>query len=364
MKAVIFGNGLNIKFGGKDYLNYKILRRGFNLLQQERRSHEVVPPVILQFSHVMCKEVPKIIEGMYDSTTDDLEDELKRFKKKYESQRISDFGSIGMEDYFFLLHIIFQYNRAQYKGTDEEEIFSLQIEKEATECFKDLCLMGIYNNNKINMLYKKYPPEFIKFVNQFDHVFTTNYDLNLDNIYSGKVQHIHGQFDVLDQLYDPKSFRNSLGDDQFNKNHLVNPEKYKYLHSTALMCYSGKQKIEQSLAKKNLNLITIGDIEKVPDSMVNPIAKQLAIEAKKKQLEDTSLQFQYLKALDNYNNFTGELTIIGLSSNNDNHIFRKNSDIAYTYYYFSDEDLAIAKDVLPNSAVFEPVKNLWDRVHK
>lgn len=364
MRAVIFGNGLNIKFGGKDYFNGKIIRRGFSSLQQNKKVYEMVPVETVQLLKVMYKTVPDIIAGLYDDIDNTLTNELAHFKKSYDSSKITDIGSVGMEDYFLVLHLIYQNKRIHNQGTITESTFSIEKEKEAMECFRDLCLMGIYNNGKINQLYQRYSNQFSDFVNRFDLVFTTNYDSNLDTIYQGTVQHIHGQFDVLDQLYNPNSFRNSLSDDQFNRNKLVNLEKYRYLHSTALMNYSGQQKFEQLTLKKELNELTVKDIMKVPDSMVDSEAKQLAIEAKKKQVNDSSLMFQYSEALEAYLDFTGELSIIGLSASNDNHIFTDHNQVKYTYYYFSEEDLILAQKILPESAKFKAVQDLWEELKK
>ncbi|ASN60922.1 hypothetical protein CG419_09960 [Latilactobacillus curvatus] len=360
MKGIIFGNGLNIKFGGKAYFNGKILRRGFSLLQQKKDVYSVVPPETLDFFKEMYKSVPDIIDGLYDNVDTSVKVELKHFKENYILKDITDIGSIGMEDYFLVLHLIFQYNRNFYRGTDNEMYYNVTAEQQAAECFRDLCLLGIYNGGKLDKLHTRYSAKFIEYINQFDSVFTTNYDVNLDAVYRGSVQHIHGQFDVLDQRYDPLSFRNMLSDNQFNKNNLINPEKYLFLHSTALMDYSGQHKFDKLMAEKNLNNITVQEIMKVPDSMVNIESKELAIEAKNKQKENPSLEFQYSKALEKYMDFSGELSIIGLSASNDNHIFVNHKKVKYMYYYYSAEDLKLAKRILPNGSIYKPVQELWD----
>lgn len=100
MRAVIFGNGLNIKFGGKDYFNGKIIRRGFSSLQQNKKVYEMVPVETVQLLKVMYKTVPDIIAGLYDDIDNTLTNELAHFKKSYDSSKITDIGSVGMEDYF------------------------------------------------------------------------------------------------------------------------------------------------------------------------------------------------------------------------------------------------------------------------
>jgi len=363
MDAVIFGNGLNIKFGGTNYLNGKIIRRGFGLIQQDKKSHDVVPPEILDLFKKMYEEVPDITVGLYDGLDSEIDDDLIDFKNNYKSRKLVDMGSVGMEDYFLVLHLIYTYNRINQKDKSIKKFFDKSNEETANECFKDLCLMGIYNNGKINQLYKRYSPRFKNFINQFDTVFTTNYDSNLDTVYQGhdEVQHIHGKFDELDQLYDKESLRNSLSDQQFKRNHLINPKKYSYLHSTALMSYSGQSKYKSMKDRLNLDSLKIEDILKTPDSMVDATAKKLAIEAKEIQAKNPDKHFQRPEAFKKYIDFKGNLSVIGLSPSNDNYIF-SNRDVHFIYYFFSNEDRNLAKQILPKSSEFKSVNELWDKL--
>lgn len=361
MKSILFGNGLNMKFGGSKYNNSKILRRGFNTLQQNKKLHLICPPEILKLFNRMYESVSDVVQGSYDKIADDCGEELKHFKNNYAQMIINDIGQIGMEDFFLVLHLMFKYNRLNNPSKNAKELYSIEQERMATECFRDLCLVGIYNFGKINKLHQRYSEKFISYINEFDNVFTTNYDLNLDSVYNGVVQHIHGQFDVLDQLYDPNSFRNSLSDNQFETNNLINIPEYEYLHSTALMNYSGMNKFEYIMNEHRLNNLTIEDILALPEGSAKKSEIKLALEAKQKMKEDPSLHFQEYDAYEEFEKISGELTIIGLSSANDNHIFKQinHKHLSTTFYYYSDEDKYLANKVMPNSTSFESTLNLW-----
>jgi len=51
---------------------------------------------------------------------------------------------------------------------------------------------SIYNNGKINSIYQHFPQRFIEFVNEFDCIFTTNYDKNIELATGREVLYLHG----------------------------------------------------------------------------------------------------------------------------------------------------------------------------
>ncbi|PBQ22522.1 hypothetical protein CNR29_00225 [Levilactobacillus brevis] len=362
MKNVLFGNGLNMKFGGNEYRNGEILQRGFDILSQDKTMQILCPPETLEFFNKMYESASDVANGLYDDAADDCESELHHFKINYGQKSIDDIGQVGMEDYFLVLHLMFRWNRKYNSMEDAKKIFSIEQERMATECFRDLCLVGIYNLGNINNLSKRYSKEFISYINDFDNVFTTNYDLNLDEVYNGTVQHIHGQFNILDQLYDPHSFRNSLSDDQFRTHNLKNIPGYEYLHSTALMNYSGKSKFNYMMNEHRLNNLSMEDILALPAGSAKESEIKLALEAKERMKKDSSLRFQEYDAYENFKKISGSLTIIGLSPENDNHIFDQVNKLNTIFYYYSDEDKISAENTMKKSTSFKKVSDLWKKL--
>ncbi|TWW13280.1 hypothetical protein LABALGNA3A7_06800 [Dellaglioa algida] len=357
MKSILFGNGLNIKFNKSEYSNDEILKRGLKFVKMDEKMQKICPPETLNLLDAMFQTVPDIVAGCYDAVARDCIKELAHFKANYSNKNINNVGQIGIEDYFLVIHLIYSYNRS-VNNTDGD--YNVDKEKSAQECYRALCLAGIYNLGAINKLYTMYSDKFIEYINSFDEVFTTNYDSNLDSIYFGEVQHIHGKFDELHELYDPNSFRNSLSDDQFTSNNLINIRGYEYLHSTALMSYSGINKFKKINNVHNLNKLTIEQIRAVPEGSVKEKDRELAIEAKEAIEKDSSLRFQEYDAYNKFKNLKGDITIVGLSAANDNHIFRQIDNLNIYFYYFSNADKELATEVLPSSAKLENVEKMWE----
>ena len=80
------------------------------------------------------------------------------------------------------------------------------------EALRIAYLFAIYNDGKLNELYRLYPRKFVDYLKDFDTIFTTNYDSNVDSVVEKTVYHIHGQFDKLASVYDRTSFRNQMPD--------------------------------------------------------------------------------------------------------------------------------------------------------
>src|SRR5690625_2678470 len=96
---------------------------------------------------------------------------------------------------------------------------------------------AIYNHGKLNELHKQYSDRFLEYLLQFDKIFTTNYDKNIELATGKDAYHIHGQFDRYSEVYNPGSFRNQLDDDPLKDIH--NDIEFMYLQSTALSTHCG-----------------------------------------------------------------------------------------------------------------------------
>lgn len=97
---------------------------------------------------------------------------------------------IGFEDYY-LLHDLCCHKT----GTGNPDQFYVR------EALRIAYLFAIYNDGKLNELYRLYPRKFVDYLKDFDTIFTTNYDSNVDSVVEKTVYHIHGQFDKLASVY-------------------------------------------------------------------------------------------------------------------------------------------------------------------
>ena len=82
------------------------------------------------------------------------------------------------------------------------------------------------------------------------------------------------------------------------------------------------------------------------------------------KVNNEDLQFEEQYPINEFKSISGELKIIGLSPNNDTHIFEivnNNGNLKEVIYYYYDEtECEVIKSLLSNFTVeFLPVKNLW-----
>ena len=345
-------------------MNRKIIKRARNNLYTGTYPKNLYHFDTILYFEKLFQNVPAILKGDYDPyTTGIRKGSLDHFKNRYSGRKTIKLDDVGMEDYF-LIHFLVS-NRCNTVNPDRYII---------TQSIKMMLVDSIYNGGKIQELHKNYSKKFINYLNTFQNIFTTNYDRNLEVASSSNVHYLHGAFHILSEVYDPDSFRNSLADNQFVKNGLSNPEGYEYLHSTALMAYSGEDKeflsefpdiANQALEKlvddykTNLTLRNVIDQWEYAES---PLERNTYSAIMLKLKED--VEFQTTDSFNSFEEIEGELQILGLSPENDNHIFSRineNSKITkIVFYYFSEDDKKAAQAVFENEIlVLKPVKKFW-----
>lgn len=178
-KHVLIGNGININFGGRDYTNGQIIERlSVKLKQNDGYFDDVFAGI------VSSEELLGIIEGLNDIFNKMLNGSifsLRRAVDEEEMRTLVDISrrykmktysavEIGMEDYFYALK---WFNNGYPDGEE--------LTKSAFQGLKQLFLDSIFNNGEIEELYLKMQP-FSRELEQFDTVFTVNYDTNLKKL--------------------------------------------------------------------------------------------------------------------------------------------------------------------------------------
>lgn len=331
-RHVLIGNGININFGGQDYTNFKIIERlTKNLKQKDGRYDDIFAGI------VASEELLGILEGLNDIFNKMLngsilslrrasnEDEMRTLidiSRRYE-MKMHSAVEIGMEDYFFAL----KWFNNGYPDGDE-------ITKPTFQGLKQLFLDSIYNNGKIEKLYLKMQP-YSRELDQFDNIFTVNYDTNLDKLIKKKVYHLHGSFLELDDTYCPTTIVGKLAKGKTPKPHVVDGKEY--LFCNALMGYSGQYKYEQMLRYKKIN----------------------------ESLNDKSLQVHEYP-IDKFQSICGELHIIGMSPNNDSHIFsmiNNNTNISKVVFYCVDNlSFEEARKIITKPIVMINVMKYWQSI--
>ena len=113
------------------------------------------------------------------------------------------------------------------------------VRRAVIQGFEQLILDAIYNEGKIQDLYKGMNKKVRKFFNSFDNIFTLNYDNNIEKLVGKPVYHLHGDFSVL---ANSENNDNVQGYIRQKRGELVVLPSMKHCFCNALLNYSGKLK--------------------------------------------------------------------------------------------------------------------------
>lgn len=320
MRSVLIGNGVVIQHGGAGYFNANIIQRALDNIRAESHPAHLYPEECADFVFALAKEHSAALNGYYDNyvfTTYDRVS-LTDFKLRYDSTRKYSATEIGFEDYFLLFELI--HNKL---GVTNPERFNSRC------ALRRMFLDAVFNKGKIESVHKQFSVGFVKWLKSHNNILTTNYDSNLDISTGLPVHHLHGSFNTLSEVYDPNSFRNQLEDD------FLNGEKvdfdYPHLYSTCLVSYVGDLKshsmTQSSLANNGMEKFVEGyqsnpDLRKQIDDwdesndLVKRLKEAIRLKAEHPELDHCE---QYPHKL--LRKISGTLEIIGLSPNNDGHLF-------------------------------------------
>jgi hypothetical protein len=370
-KNILIGNGINIAFSkNDDYKNYSIIQRLSQYLTTDRYNdvfeNTITSDELMNMLEEMNKFFNNMLKGISALKLTQNEEELKTLldiSKRYHNKS-KDLVSVGIEDYFFVMKMI--YNKFGDENTPVNSLYA---------GLKYLFLDAIYNDGKIENLYKEmdcFKPELAK----YEKIFTLNYDTNIDKLTDKKVYHIHGSFDILDDTYIPETFGG------FSALHRENPPRVikgkEHLFCNAIMAYSGEKKKEimdiysnGNAAKDNI----LWRLNNPYDIKAKQDLERLKNSTDKTNKENykhilTCLEHPELRSTEypikEFENIDGELHILGLSPNNDSHIFRainNNSSISRVIYFSAgDEDTAAAQKNISKSVQIRNVFKYWKKL--
>lgn len=341
-----------------DRLKFKAKLEGYDdLFAGTLKSNE-----ILGILNGFVKIANDIRANLYDDLPNDVEfiEALEDFKKRYKNEIVEP-HDIMLEDWFFIIQAFF------LKNDD------LVANKEAAIVgFERLILDAIYNDGKIQELYKKIDnKKVIKYFKSCKNIFTLNYDNNIENLIGRDIYHVHGDFSVL---ADSENSECVLGFLRKEKGELVYQEKYRHCYCNALLNYSGKLKkkriddLKKSETNWNLMVEKCKCLPEQLDELKTIKNNEFSTyELVKTKIQHPELRFSYDYHLNDLSNIEGEIDIIGMSPNNDAHIFdlifnnRKLNKIIF--YYFSDlEKQFIEENYLDDRIECRTVKSLWSEL--
>lgn len=369
MNSLLFGNGINIQFGGQENLNKSIILRAINNIRNDKIPKHILidePDLILSLFGALFRKVEPILNGKYNELvlTSDEKNSLKDFIDFYKNKTSINITSIGFEDYYLVLDLMLRKNKIM-----NPDAYLVR------ETFKRFFIHSIYNDGKVNQIYKHYPNSLITFFNDFDTLFTTNYDRNIEFFTSKKIYYLHGAFHIKADVYDENSLRNYMSDRPLD-NIEIDPN-YHHLYSNALTTYNGNHKLfsikqglhaNQAIEKFIYGYSTQQGVRRDVDSWANDnneLVRNLHESIKLKD-DNPKLAFAESYPIKEFETINGNLTILGLAPNNDTHIFdiiNNNEKInSVIYYYYSDnQNDEIKKMINSKNLILKDVNFLWNK---
>ena len=335
MKNLLIGNGINIQYSGNEYCNRSIINRALNNLKDCNFNPALYPFQTGDWLRLLHKEYPNLLDGLYDKHPylSDEKESLKSFKERYIKLGCNlQIDEIGFEDYFIIHEILCRSEKRYYKKRHENREF-----------LKRLFLDSIYNAGKVQKIYKNFPNKFKSFIDNYNLIFTTNYDINIEYFSEKEVLFLHGAFHILDEVYNQNSLRNQLTDAPVKETPVI--KGYEYLFSNSLTTYSGYSKLHNMTMNSvaNIALSKAYDAYKHNkfdfESLINSdvvFLKNLA-EIVKLQNKNPSLSINEYYPIKEFKEIQDSIDIIGLSPNNDNHLFdtiNNNSNLKCVRFYY------------------------------
>lgn len=325
--SVLIGNGLDIQVGGDDYLNKLIIVRLLAkakmgkydaLFMSSKRNNPLISgDDIVELFNNMVTIANRARVGEYNKLAEDYSDEdlidaLNDFIKKHCNNTINTIEEIGMEDWLLILLLFLL----------EEKDLSNQYSL-AKQGFERMILDAIYCEGNIQNLHLKMNKESKDFFNNFDNIFSLNYDNTIEKLTRRSIFHLHGDFNSKSQSEDPLNVNGYIR--QLAGKIVCFPPQFAHCNCSAILDFSGNRKYNYATNMTNAFL----EFEKVKE-----LARKNEPEYKKilKALSNNQAEFVRIGVNKNlflghnyhfndFENITGTLTIIGLAQQNDNHIF-------------------------------------------
>lgn len=323
-KNLLIGNGINIQFGGTDvYSSYATMNRVVTNIKNNKYTiltdNSLSPNEQLGLLDGLTKIINGIKSGKFQKQADGLFMlmELERIKRTYPDT--STITSVFLEDYFLAAEI----NNNKYKEIDGDELSEF-YRKIIFRLLHQIIVDGIYNDGNINEVYKNFYSGMKNYLNSFSHIFTTNYDYNLENIIenSDLICHLHGEFGKLAPEYDIHSLYYTQNQVECDKLIQKRVSGMDHIYGNTIMSWSWLDKYGE---------------------LIEP---------------DTKSKENLFKSI------SGQLEIVGLAPANDEHLFlliNQNPNItSVVYYYLNDEDRIELPHHIKKPITFKQVGKLWD----
>ena len=350
-KSILIGNGFNINFGGAAYTNQFIIKRiifnarakKYDILFDGQITGDEIANIFFQ----LAKWTNDIVGGKYDDVIppEDM-GILEDFKSRY-NWNLEHYYEVGLEDWLFILHVYFLSNS--------------DIAKEwipARHGFELMMLDAIYNDGDIQTLHTVMGKSVKRWLREYDYIFTLNYDNNIEDLVQKTVFHLHGDYRTPANSENPHTL---LGYSRTQTGQSAVAPGFEHCYCNALFDYAGEHKfaVAEAFEKGEEGLLALAESGISSPLLPAPIANLVQLHKEHPELIfGVPYHFEKLKAL------SGDLHIVGMSPNNDAHIFRlinKSAVEQVVFYSYSESEM---KRPLPLHQKVEhrSVNDLWGQL--
>lgn len=372
MKSILVGNGFNLKIDKQHTLSNRniLLRAEKNLCNKDYTgifkktiTSEELKPLLKGLASLL----PEVLSGDFDRYITDENERKSLENSRLQYTKSSNQFDIGMEDYFFLMRL--EQKRAGDDG--QQALF------QAASGLKWIFLDSIYNEGRSqhlsDNLKKRDLYQIRELFSVYDNIFTTNYDCNLEEITGKAVYHLHGDFRILADQYQKGRLQEYC--ERKRGNSVALTDKWKHIYCNAIMGFCGPEKEHVQHLFKNCDYgvcslrkhILSGEIETIEDFL--PYLEKIPENHRdfvkycvEGLLEDISLDSATYPS-DEYESMTGQLDIVGLSPNNDDHIWNaienNNRLDVIRFFYHSNADKKAAERFVDKRIMILPVEEFW-----
>lgn len=346
--SILIGNGFNINFGGAAYTNQFIIKRiifnaradKYDALFDGLVSGDEIARIFFE----LAQWTNDITSGKYDDIIPaENMSVLEDFKSRY-NWKLEHYYEVGLEDWLFILHIYFLSN---------SDIAGEWIP--ARQGFERMMLDAIYNDGDIQTLHMAMKKPVKRWLKEYDNIFTLNYDNNIEDLTQKTVFHLHGDYRTPANSENPHTL---LGYNRIRADQSVVVPGLEHCYCNALFDYAGEHKLEVAEAfekgEKGLQDLTESGIS----LSLFPVSIASLVQLHQEHPElifGVPYYFEKFKAL------TGELHIVGMSPNNDAHIFRliDESTVEKVVFYGYSESELEGQLPLHKEVEYRSVKDLW-----
>lgn len=348
MKTILIGNGFNIELGGTDYLNGAIINRFIKNVKTKDYAALLYNNTVSNYEFAglldgLYEELKKILNGQYDGYCKNDEDKklISLLQGRYSMSVKKD--EVGMEDYFMILrlfHIRFNDNAETIKSTHDG--FCWQF------------LDAIYNEGQIQTIANTVLPAYRAYLkkkfDEYDNIYTVNYDKTVELIAERSVNYLHGNFETLLDQYDTNTPIGAYYQQKGIKNPVT--DSTRHIYCNGLMGFSGTYKKQimdimdngqfgvQNILKMYEKGMSIQDLKKIERlKQSSNQGEQLAFGIINAVVNNPNLKMR-LYPMKEFKAVQGEIHLLGISPFNDEHLWNaiiNNSSIYEIVYYYHSE---------------------------